>query len=117
MKGRFFKYAGIAVVCLLLLRPDTIMLAMFIDAIGLELFVLLLGLQFRQISYFAQVYMKSVLAQIKGKTKFQRSFLFIPRFSDLTYMPSMFCHAIPGFGGFYSVIWLIRTNTHVKHQN
>ncbi len=111
------KYASIAVVCLLLVRPDTIMLAMFIDAIGLELFVLLLGLQFRQIFSFAQIYVKSLLNHLKDKIKFQRSFFFIPRFSELTYMPSMFCHAIPGFGGFYSIIWLIRTNTRVKQQN
>ncbi|MFT4653539.1 MAG: hypothetical protein ACI82S_001191, partial [Patiriisocius sp.] len=49
MKERLFKYATIGVVCLLLVRPDTIMLALFLDAIGLELFVLLLGVQFRQI--------------------------------------------------------------------
>ncbi|AEP28987.1 hypothetical protein GNIT_0849 [Glaciecola nitratireducens FR1064] len=29
----------------------------------------------------------------------------------------MSCHAIPGFGGLYSIIWLLKTNTHVKQQH
>lgn len=117
MKERLFKYATIGVVCLFLVRPDTIMLALFIDAVGLELFVLLLGMQFRQIRTFIQFYFQSALSYLTLKTKFQRSFFFMPKISDLVKMPSMLCHAIPGFGSFYSVIWLIRTNTRVQHQN
>ena len=44
MKEKLFKYTTIGVVCLLLVRPDTIVLAFFLDAIGLELFVLMLGM-------------------------------------------------------------------------
>ncbi|MDT0594418.1 hypothetical protein [Glaciecola petra] len=117
MKERLFKYATIGVVCLLILRPDTIMLALFLDAIGLELFVLFLGMQFRQIRTFIQFHIQSALSCVALKTKFQRSFFFIPKFSELIRMPSMLCHAIPGFGGFYSIIWLIRTNTRVQQKN
>lgn len=116
MKEKLFKYTTIGVVCLLLVRPDTIVLAFFLDAIGLELFVLMLGMQFRQIQTFIQFHIQSSLSYLTLKTKFQRSFFFIPRFSELTRMPSMLCHAIPGFGGLYSIIWLLRTNTRAKQQ-
>jgi hypothetical protein len=117
MKERLFKYATIGVVCLLLVRPDTIMLALFLDTIGLELFVLLLGVQCRQIRTFIQFYIQSALSYLALKTKFQRSFFFMPKFSELIRMPSMLCHAIPGFGGLYSMIWLMRTNTRVQQEN
>ena len=117
MKKRLFKYATIGVVCLLLVRPDTIMLALFLDAIGLELFVLLLGVQFRQIRSFFQFYIQSALSYLALKIKYQRAFFFMPKFSELIRMPSMLCHSIPGFGGLYSMIWLIRTNTRVQQQN
>ena len=117
MKKRLFNYATIGVVCLLLVRPDKIMLALFLDAIGLELFVLLLGVQFRQIRSFIQFYIQSALSFLALKTKYQRSFFFVPKFSELIRMPSMSCHSIPGFGSLYSMIWLIRTNTRVQQEN
>jgi hypothetical protein len=82
MKKRLFKYATIGVVCLLLVRPDTIMLALFLDAIGLELFVLLLGVQVRQIRTFIQFYIQSALSYLALKTKFPRSFFLYQNFQN-----------------------------------
>jgi len=41
----FYKILGVLVVIFLLLNPETIPLALFIDAIGIDLFMLLIGSQ------------------------------------------------------------------------
>jgi len=44
-KNRVWKYATVVVVVLIILNPEMISLALFIDAVGLELFLMLLEVQ------------------------------------------------------------------------
>ncbi|MET0067084.1 MAG: hypothetical protein ABW076_12135 [Candidatus Thiodiazotropha sp.] len=45
LRNRAWRYATVAVVILILVNPETIELAVFIDAIGLELFLILIEVQ------------------------------------------------------------------------
>ncbi|MCU7853741.1 MAG: hypothetical protein KZQ80_16170 [Candidatus Thiodiazotropha sp. (ex Monitilora ramsayi)] len=44
-KDRIWKYATVVVVVLIILNPELVELALFIDAVGLEIFLMLLEIQ------------------------------------------------------------------------
>ena len=108
MTGRFFKIATVIVVLLLLIRPDTIMLALFIDSVGLELFLFLVSLQFKTFTIFLGVYIQPILRVITNKFKYRDSFYFWPSLKSIKMQPAIACHAIPYYGYLLNAVWLIR---------
>jgi hypothetical protein len=113
MKEKVFKYATAIIVILLIVRPDTIMLAFFIDSVGLELFLLLLGIQFRVFSAYLFVWLSPIFDKVYNWLQRQQNYFFIPSYTQIKQKPSMLSHAIPGYGLFLKTIWLIRSNPHV----
>ncbi|MFT7315355.1 MAG: hypothetical protein ACI9J5_003512 [Paraglaciecola sp.] len=108
MTGKFFKSATVIVVLLLLVRPDTIMLALFIDSVGLELFLFLVSLQFKTFAMFLGAYIQSILRVITNKIEFRDSFYFWPSLESIKMQPAIACHAIPCYGYLLNAVWLIR---------
>lgn len=68
--------------------------ALFIDGIGLELFFLLLEVQFVAV---IAVYVKPTLQRIYRYVSKIDPFFFIPTKPILVRFPAMLCHAVPGF--------------------
>lgn len=71
-KNKFWKYATTIVIIFIVLNPEMIELALFIDAIGLEMFLMLLEIQALTIlsAYFNIKKIKNTFNQIK--------YLFLP---------------------------------------
>ncbi|MDF2180030.1 hypothetical protein P2G88_17380 [Aliiglaciecola sp. CAU 1673] len=55
MKQKLLKYGTLVLVVYLMLKPETMAMALMIDAVGIELFVLLVGLQFSSALQYAYV--------------------------------------------------------------
>jgi len=108
MKARLFKVATTLVVILLLLRPDTIMLALFLDAMGLELFLLLVGIQLRSAFMFVCSYVQPVMQTLEHQVLNKSRFYFRPTLEAVKAYPSLLCHTIFGYGSFLNTIWLVR---------
>jgi hypothetical protein len=108
MKGKFFKITTVIVMLLLLVRPDTIMLALFIDSIGLELFLFLVSLQFRTFAMLLGPYIQSIHRVITNKIECRDSFYFRPSLESIKIHPAIACHAIPCYGYLLNAVWLIR---------
>ena len=63
----FIKLLGILVVVFLLLNPETVPLALFVDAIGIELFMLLIGSQLFSIgSASLQNFLRITVSFLRG---------------------------------------------------
>lgn len=108
MQGKLFKVATAIIVILLLMRPDTIMLALFLDGIGLELFLLLVGIQFRFAFAFTWSYIQPVWQKLESRILNKNSFYFRPTLQSIKSYPSMLCHSFFGYGNFLNTIWIIR---------
>lgn len=108
MEGKYFKTATKVIVLLLLLRPDTIVLALFIDSIGLELLILLLSMQFNAIGAYIGSFCIPTIAKLETKLFNNDKFYFRPSLSSIKKSPFLLCHAILGFGKLFNIVWLIR---------
>ena len=65
-KRRFWKYATAIVVVLIVLNPETVHFALFLDAIGLDIFLLLLEVQiFAMVGIFVTENVKPMQAYLK----------------------------------------------------
>ena len=113
MKEKLFKIVTMLVVLILLARPDTIILALFLDSVGIELFILLLGMQFK--TFWLFVYLRLLPIQNFVKQSISRfdEFFFVPMLRDVKEFPGLALHAIPGLGLAFKSIWCLRTNPHV----
>jgi len=65
-KGRFWKYVTAIVVVLILLNPETVHFAIFLDAVGLDIFLMLIEVQILAvIGAVLSYYFKPVQAYLK----------------------------------------------------
>ncbi|MEW6997384.1 hypothetical protein AADZ86_06750 [Colwelliaceae bacterium BS250] len=113
IKKSFWKISTLLVVVFFLLKPEFIMLGLFIDGIGLELFLLLLEVQFVAI---ALQYFKPVLQSIYRFIAKIDPYFFIPSKAVVVRFPAMFCHAIPGFMVMYFFVLVNKFGTGVEYS-
>lgn len=107
-KKSLWKLTTFLVVVFFLLKPEFMMLGLFIDGIGLELFLLLLEVQFVAVGgYYFREWFKPVLKPIYVRFQKIDPYFFVPTKSSLAKIPGMMLHAIPGFLVFYLDFWFV----------
>lgn len=88
----------IAFIGILLINPELIALAAFVDAVGLEMFLILIEVQaIAVLGYYFNSHIKPVLHPIYRKLQQLDPYFFIPIYKDAKICPSLLCHVIPGF--------------------
>lgn len=93
-----WKIVSFLLVIFLLAKPEFMTLALFIDGIGLELFVLLLEVQAVAVcGYYFQNFFKPIAKPIYKFAQRFDPYFFIPTKSVIAQYPIVFVHAIPGF--------------------
>jgi len=102
-KKSAWKIVTLLVVGTLIFNPELVAFGMFIDYVGLDLFLLLLEVQVVTLfGYYFQNWIKPALKLVmKFLQKFDPYF-FIPSRNVISKFPVILCHAIPG----YFVIYL-----------
>lgn len=99
-KKSFWKYSTFLLILMLSLNPASPLftLGLIIDAVGLEMFLLLIKIQFITLaSFYFHTYCKPILKPVyRFIQKFDRYF-FIPTKSCIKQYPAILCHSIPGF--------------------
>ncbi len=98
-KNSLWKIATLFVVIFFLLKPEFMALGIFIDAIGLDLFIMLLEVQF--IALFG-ARIKYLFKYIEKYISNLDPYFFLPTKSIITQFPLILVHAIPGFLVLYS---------------
>ena len=97
LKKSLWKGLTLMVVLFFLLRPEYMVLGLFIDGIGLELFLLLLEVQFIAVSgYYFKHWLKPILNPIYLSIKKIDPYFFIPTKAVVIKIPSILLHAVPG---------------------
>nr|WP_275659404.1 hypothetical protein [Shewanella insulae] len=82
----------------LLVNSELVGLAMFIDAVGLELFLMLLEVQLIAVfGFYFNSWFKPILLPIYKKIQKLDPYFFIPKYQHVKQVPALFFHAIPGF--------------------
>ncbi|QYJ84468.1 hypothetical protein K0H80_14570 [Shewanella aegiceratis] len=82
----------------LLVNSELVGLAMFIDVIGLDLFLMLLEVQLIAVfGFYFNSWFKPILLPIYKKIQKLDPYFFIPKYQHVKQLPALFCHAIPGF--------------------
>jgi hypothetical protein len=96
IKKWMWKIATILVMGVLILNPEFVALALFVDAVGLDLFLLLFEVQIvAVIGYYFHAWFKPVLRSFyKCLLKFDPYF-FIPTKDSVGKSPIILCHAVP----------------------
>ncbi|WP_293746645.1 hypothetical protein [uncultured Paraglaciecola sp.] len=90
------KILAFFTVCLLLSKPELIALGLFIDAIGLEMFVMLLQAQVIAIgSYYFHVWLKPVFKPFYRFLDKHDPYFFVPTKAAVKECPALLCHAMP----------------------
>ncbi|GAA0811002.1 hypothetical protein GCM10009111_02830 [Colwellia asteriadis] len=93
-----WKMSSFLLVLFLLLEPEFIAIAVLLDGIGLEFFVLLLEVQAMAVfGYYFQTYLKPIVKPIYKLIQKLDPYFFIPTKSAIVQYPIVFVHAIPGF--------------------
>jgi hypothetical protein len=65
MKTWFFKIANLVLVLLFIARADTVLLGLFLDSVGFELFLLLITVQVKSVFFYVYLnYLKPVLREV-----------------------------------------------------
>lgn len=91
-----WKIATILVMGVLLLNPELMSLALFIDAIGLDLFILLVEVQIVAISgYYFHAWIKPILMPFYKYFLKTDPYFFIPTKDSVGKYPLILCHAVP----------------------
>jgi len=81
-----------------LLRPEYMALGLLIDGIGLDVFLLLLEVQFIAVSgYYFQNWVKPILKPVYLLIKNMDPYFFIPTKKVVTKIPAILLHTVPGF--------------------
>ena len=112
LKESLWKVLTFMVVMFFLLRPEYMALGLFIDAIGLDIFLLLLEAQFIAVSgYYFQNWLKPVLKPIYLSVKKVDPYFFIPTRTVITKMPYILLHTVPGFMVLYLDFLFITPNS------
>jgi len=90
------KIFAFLIVCLLLSNPELLALGLFIDAIGLEIFVMLLQAQIIAIaSYYFHVWFKPVFKPFYKFIDKHDPYFFVPTKAGVKECPALLCHAMP----------------------
>jgi hypothetical protein len=90
------KILAFLTVGLLLSNPEWLALGLFIDAIGLEMFVMLLQIQFISIaSYYFHTWFKPVMKPFYMFVVKYDPYFFLPTKDAAKECPPLMCHAIP----------------------
>jgi hypothetical protein len=93
-----WKAATIAVAFLLLANPELIALALFVDVVGLDLFLILIQVQVMALSgYYFQVWIKPILMPVYSYLLKIDPYFFIPSKDAVRQCPVILCHAVPFF--------------------
>ncbi|MBT3203357.1 MAG: hypothetical protein HOM14_06035 [Gammaproteobacteria bacterium] len=101
-KNNYWKLATFVVVISLILNPELVSLGLFIDALGLDIFLLLLEVQAIAIAGFTfQTYLKPIFLSVNSILMKWDSNYFIPAKELISQYPSIIFHAIPGLVSFY----------------
>jgi hypothetical protein len=96
IKKWIWKIVTISVICVLLLNPELVSLAVLVDAVGLDLLLLLIEVQIVAVSgYYFQTWFKPILMpayKLLGKVD---PYFFIPTRTSVAKYPMILCHAVP----------------------
>ena len=91
-----WKIAKIIVMAGLLLNPELMSLVLFIDAIGIDLFLLLVEVQIVAISgYYFHTWIKPILMPLYKTLLRVDPYFFIPTRDSVAKYPLILCHAVP----------------------
>mgnify|MGYP000093997600 CR=1 FL=1 len=98
LKKWIWKLLTLVFIGFLVVNPELAGLAMFIDAVGLEVFLMLLEVQLVAVfGFYFNSWFKPILLPIYKKLQSIDPYFFIPKFQHVKQVPALFCHAIPGF--------------------
>lgn len=98
LKKWLWKVLTLTVIGFLLINPELFALAAFIDAVGLEMYLILLEVQFIAVfGYYFNSWFKPVLVPLYKKVQQFDPYFFIPTYQNIKTCPMILCHAIPGF--------------------
>ncbi len=101
-KKSTWKIATFLVVGFLIFNPELVVFGMFIDAVGLDLFLLLLEVQVVALfGYYFQNWIKPAINLIKGFIQKHDPYFFIPTRNVISKFPAILCHALPGYFAIY----------------
>lgn len=102
------KIAGFLVVTSLLLNPEFMVLGLFIDGIGFELFLMLLEVQIvAMFGYYFQHWFKPVAKPIYKFIQRFDPYFFVPTRQSIVQHPAILAHAIPGFMVLYLALLFV----------
>lgn len=94
----FWKILTFIIIALLMLNPEFVVMSGFIDAIGLEMFSLLIEVQVITVAgYYFQNWIKPVLMPFYKYFQKIDPYFFIPTKPVIREFPLILCHVIPGF--------------------
>ena len=94
----FWKILTLIIIGLLMLNPEFIVMSSFIDAVGLEMFSLLIEVQIISVvGYYFQNWIKPILMPFYIYFKKIDPYFFIPTQPVIKEFPLILCHVIPGF--------------------
>ena len=112
LKKSSWKIASLLVVFFFLLKPEFMILGVFIDGMGLELFVLLLEVQAVAVfGYFFQSWVKPAVKPLYQLIQKFDPYFFIPTKNVVAKYPIVFVHAIPGFIMFSIGLLFVKFNS------
>ena len=98
LKKWFWKILTLAFIGVLLINPELVAFAALLDAVGLEMFLMLLEVQFITVfGYYFNSWFKPVLLPVYKKLQQLDPYFFIPTYQNAKNCPALLCHAIPGF--------------------
>jgi len=107
-----WKIASFLVVSFFLFKPEFMALGLFIDGIGLELFVLLLEVQAVAVfGYYFQNWFKPVAMPVYKFVQKLDPYFFVPTKSVISQYPIVIIHAIPGFIVFSIGVMFVKFNS------
>ena len=98
IKALFWKTLTLIIIGLMLLNPEFMVISAFIDAVGLEMFSLLIEVQIiTVVGYYFQHWVKPILMPIYKYFKKIDPYFFIPPQPVIKEFPLILCLVVPGF--------------------
>jgi hypothetical protein len=111
MKTWFFKIANLVLVLLFIARPDTVLLGLFLDSVGFELFLLLITVQVKSVFFYVYLnYLKPALREVARVIEKGDDFCIFPSWQVIKAQPCMLTHGVPGFALCLRSQWLLKSN-------
>jgi len=108
-KKKTWKYITVFVVILLTFNPGTVEFALFVDAVGMDMLLLLFEVQIIAIIIFMfEISVKPVLTRINTLIMKMDSNYFIPSREIILEYPPIIYHAIPFIVSTYWILMLVQ---------